>query len=119
MYQRKSKRLVPVAELPEYRMEPDSNRPDAEADSRQRCSIVEEFLKSRPNSEYQLFHRLYVGGESVRRISESTGVSESAIKTRVHRARGRLREHLSSLDTWIAEPIPKQLGTRGYSARAV
>ena len=104
MFQRKSKRLVPVADVPEPGNEASGRRPDLEADSRQRCTLVEDYLRSRPNAEHQLFHRLYVAGESVRGVSEATGVSESAIKTRIHRARGRLKEHLTALDAWVAEP---------------
>ena len=102
MFQRKSKRLVPVADVPE---------PGNEALGAARISkltqtkmpLVEDYLRSRPNAEHQLFHRLYVAEVRSWR-SEATGVSESAIKTRIHRARGRLKEHLTALDAWVAEP---------------
>ena len=80
---------------------------------------VEDYLRSRPNAEHQLFHRLYVAGESVRGVSEATGVSESAIKTRIHRARGRLKEHLTALDARVAEPGNARRATPVQSARQV
>ncbi|MCA9270883.1 MAG: sigma-70 region 4 domain-containing protein, partial [Planctomycetales bacterium] len=46
----------------------------------------------------------YVEDWSYRQIAERLGVSASAVEARLHRARGRLREQLATMDV---APIPR------------
>ena len=78
-----------------------SDRPLAEpgpeelALQRQQLELTDNYLRQGRDGDYDLFVRRFVDGESVKTISEATGVSVPAIKTRVHRARARLRADLA------------------------
>ena len=76
----------------------DRNRdvlPDDLIIHREELGMVEGFLQTARRGDYDLFARLYVGGDSVKKVSEETGVTTSAIKTRVHRARHRLKKYMT------------------------
>ena len=62
---------------------------------REELCLVEGFLQTTRRGDYDIFTRLYVGGDSVKKVSEETGVTASAIKTRVHRARHRLKKYMT------------------------
>jgi RNA polymerase sigma-70 factor (ECF subfamily) len=62
--------------------------------SREALGMVDEFLREGTSDEMDIFMRLYVTGEKVATVSRETGVSVAALKTRVHRARRRLRDYL-------------------------
>lgn len=62
--------------------------------SREALGMVDEFLREGSSDEMDIFMRLYVAGEKVATVSRETGVSVAALKTRVHRARRRLRDYL-------------------------
>jgi RNA polymerase sigma-70 factor, ECF subfamily len=94
LHHRKFGRDIPAGEgVDRFRME-QGPAPDMLTDQRHELEEVHSFLSSRRNDELDLFQRLFVHGESFTAISEQTGVSTSALKTRVHRARKRLRDHM-------------------------
>ena len=78
--------------------------PDELFIQREELGLVEGFLQTTRRGDYDLFARLYVGGDSVKKVSEETGVTASAIKTRVHRARHRLRRYMSLRHEWTNPP---------------
>lgn len=88
---RRNKRLVAVGD----RLELDEVSPEVDPERRvsdhQLLTQVEEFLRSLREGDLQLFVRRFVRGQSVSLISAETGVSVPAVKTRVHRARSKLR----------------------------
>ncbi len=70
--------------------------PDSVATHRHELDEVHQFLSSRTNDDLDLFKRLFIHGQSFNAISDEVGVSISALKTRVHRARKGLRYHMIS-----------------------
>ena len=57
-----------------------------------RSEIIEKLLAKLPEGERTVIMLHYLGGIPTKEISKSEGVSEEAIRTRLHRARKRLRE---------------------------
>ena len=72
--------------------------PESEALTRQQLELAANFLQSGREGHYQLFLKRFVAGESIRSISQMTGVSVPSVKTRLHRARRRLREHMRDVN---------------------
>ncbi len=68
--------------------------PETVAADRHYLSVVDGFLRQGREGDHELFMQRYVDGRSVKAISLQTGASIPAIKTRVHRAREKLREAL-------------------------
>ncbi len=65
--------------------------PEEQLDHRQKLNLVIEALQHGRDEDYQLFLRRYVVGQSDHSISRDMGLSVTALKTRVHRARAHLR----------------------------
>jgi RNA polymerase sigma-70 factor (ECF subfamily) len=88
---RSDKRLVPMADG--IWMDSVSKTPSPEdmTAGRELLQQVDQVLQNGREGDYNLFLKRFVDGESVKNISEQTGVSVPAIKTRVHRARNRLK----------------------------
>ncbi len=88
---RSDKRLVPMADG--IWMDSVSKTPNPEdmTAGRELLQQVDQVLQDGREGDYHLFFKRFVDGESVKRISDETGVSVPAIKTRVHRARNRLK----------------------------
>ena len=70
--------------------------PEAQTAERQLLTQVDQVLKDGREGDYHLFLKRFVDGDSVKTISNDTGVSVPAIKTRVHRARNRLKTTFDS-----------------------
>ncbi|MCA9539919.1 MAG: sigma-70 family RNA polymerase sigma factor [Myxococcales bacterium] len=102
---RGERRLVPMAEV----QVPDRPAPGPDSErrvaDRQLLTIVDQCLREGREGDYQLFMRRFVDGESVSTISEELGISVPAIKTRVHRARQRLKLESDALGLGMA-PAP-------------
>ncbi|MEE2788311.1 MAG: sigma-70 family RNA polymerase sigma factor [Myxococcota bacterium] len=93
---RSDKRLIPMEDQA-WRDKPLAcPDPEEQALQRQQLELTNDYLKNGRDGDYDLFVRRFVSGESVKTISQETGVSVPAIKTRVHRARARLRADLES-----------------------
>lgn len=56
--------------------------------------LVEGFLQSARRGDYDLYARLYVCGDSLKKVGKETGGTTSAIKMHVHRARHRLMTYM-------------------------
>ena len=91
---RSDRRLVPMDEKA-WRDKPvKCANPEELALQRQQLELTDTYLKNGRDGDYDLFMRRFIAGDSVKTISHETGVSVPAIKTRVHRARARLKADL-------------------------
>ena len=73
---------------------PDRRR-EAETDARELRRLLELFLDSLPRESRLIFLRRYLYADSVRQIAERYGISESKVKTQLHRTRNKLHDHLA------------------------
>ena len=94
MHYRKFGRDIPAGEHVDFLCVEHGPQPDMLMDQRNELQVVSSFFASRRAEESDLFQRLYVHGDSFLSISQETGVSTAALKTRVHRARKKLRDHM-------------------------
>ena len=88
---RGNRRLVPVGDRLEVDKVCQAVGPEQRVSDQEILQQVEDYLRSLRDGDFQLFVRRFVRGQTVRRISAETGVSVPAIKTRVHRARSKLK----------------------------
>lgn len=93
---RGEKRLVPVGDGLAADRPARGPAPEQRVSDKQLLDLVDRFLKDGRDGDYQLFVRRFVDGDSIKAISADTGISVPAIKTRVHRARQRLRAQSES-----------------------
>ncbi|MCB9529867.1 MAG: sigma-70 family RNA polymerase sigma factor [bacterium] len=90
---RRERRLVPVGDAMAFDQPCKSPTPDRTVADRQLLALVDNFLRDGRDGDYQLFIQRYVDQDSVRRVARESGISMPAVKTRVHRARQKLRDH--------------------------
>jgi RNA polymerase sigma-70 factor (ECF subfamily) len=95
--QRRTRRMVPTILYGGATVDADEPTPFARVAGQQELAVTDSFLRAGRAQDRHLFFELYVRGQSIRSVSEETGLSVSAIKTRVHRARLRLREHFREI----------------------
>jgi RNA polymerase sigma-70 factor (ECF subfamily) len=72
------------------------------ADERQ--SMVREAIRRMPRREVEILLLKYTENWSYEQLAQHLGTSESAIESRLHRARARLRRELAALDSVRVEP---------------
>lgn len=90
---RREKRLVPVGDALEFDRPAPGPGPARTAADRQILHMVDDFLRDGRDGDYDLFVMRYVEEQAVRDVAEQAGISMPAVKTRVHRARKKLRDH--------------------------
>ena len=73
---------------------PDS-RQDAQMDGRELRRILEAFLESLPKESRLIFLRRYLYVDTVAEIAARYGISESKVKTQLHRTRNKLHNYLA------------------------
>lgn len=93
---RGEKRLVPVGDALAADRPARGPAPEQRVADKQLLDLVDRFLQDGRDGDYQLFVRRFIDGDSVKAISDDTGISVPAIKTRVHRARLRLKAQSES-----------------------
>ena len=93
---RSDKRLVPMADGVWMDSVAKTPTPEDTTAGRELLYQVDRVLQDGREGDYNLFFKRFVDGDSVKRISDDTGVSVPAIKTRVHRARNRLKSTFSA-----------------------
>lgn len=94
-WQNAQKRSADVVSLTEE-MElciPDCSR-DRQLESRELGRLLTKFLDTLPKESRVIFLRRYWYAQSVREIAIGCGVSESKVKTQLHRTRNKLRGYL-------------------------
>ncbi len=90
---RREKRLVPVGDALEFDRPAPGPSPDRTVADRQILQMVDDFLRDGRDGDYELFVMRYVNQDPVREVADHAGISMPAVKTRVHRARKKLRDH--------------------------
>jgi RNA polymerase sigma-70 factor (ECF subfamily) len=70
--------------------------PETLVNNRQRLDRAVDCLRRGRVGDYQLFVRRFVVGQSVSSISRDLGLSVPSVKTRVHRARERLKQSIEA-----------------------
>lgn len=94
---RREKRLVPTPEIYSPLMESTAPQPERLAADREVLSKTNALLDDLRDGDRELFIRRFIDGMSLQDISEETGLSLPALKSRFHRARLRLKaEHETS-----------------------
>jgi len=73
---------------------PDSRR-EAEMDARELRRVLENFLDSLSRESRMIFLRRYLYTDSITQIAERYGISESKVKTGLHRTRTKLYHYLA------------------------
>ena len=73
---------------------PDSYDPATEEDSAAIRKAMEDFLRAQEPSARKLFLRRYFYAVPIAELARETGLTESAVTSRLHRMRERLRTHL-------------------------
>ena len=68
--------------------------PERQVAAREVIDLVDGFLSSRSMNDHELFYARFVEGDTIKSISERTGLPIAVIKTRVHRARKYLSTYL-------------------------
>lgn len=79
---------------------PDSRR-ETEVDRWEFRRVLENFLENLSKESRLIFLRRYLCGDTVAQIAARYGISESKVKTQLHRARGRLHAHLEKEGIYI------------------
>lgn len=91
---RREKRLIPTPEIFSPLAASPEPVPEQLASDREVLELTDEFLASLRDGDRDLFLRRFVDGLSLQTISEETGLSLPALKSRFHRARLRLKEEM-------------------------
>jgi|JI10StandDraft_1071094.scaffolds.fasta_scaffold121156_2 RNA polymerase sigma-70 factor (ECF subfamily) len=89
---RREKRLVPTPDIYPPLLKSNDPDPDDMARDRQLLEMADKMLSELRDGDRELFIRRFVDGLSLNSISEETGLSLPALKSRFHRARLRLKE---------------------------
>ena len=89
---RREKRLVPTAEIFSPAATSADPHPEQIAAQRELLTLTDDFLAELRDGDRELFVRRFVDGLSLQHLSEETGLSLPALKSRFHRARLRLKE---------------------------
>jgi RNA polymerase sigma-70 factor (ECF subfamily) len=95
-YFRAERRFVPLQDDIVDRQVCIKPSPETLVNNRQRLRLAVDCLRQGRIGDYQLFVRRYVVGQSVSSISRDMGLSVPTVKTRVHRARERLKQSIDA-----------------------
>ncbi len=95
---RREKRLIPTAEIFSPRSASAAPAPEQVASDRELLQLTDGFLRDLREGDRELFVRRFVDGLSLQNISDETGLSLPALKSRFHRARLRLKDESQRQD---------------------
>lgn len=95
---RREKRLVPTPEIYSPLATAKEPAPEKVASDRELLLMTDSFLDGLRDGDRELFMRRFVDGLSLQSISDETGLSLPALKSRFHRARLRLKAESDKLD---------------------
>jgi RNA polymerase sigma-70 factor (ECF subfamily) len=92
----RSRRLVPVAEIPEREDDGTAGRgPEDEAAMREAMTLLEKAVDRLPEMYRTVYLLREIEQMSAAEVAEVLGISEDAVKVRLHRARRTLRDLLA------------------------
>ncbi len=96
-YNRAAKRGGPQTEVALEELEgclPSPGRPEERLEERETAALISRFLRAQPELDRNLFLRRYWYLDSISALRERFHMSESQVKSRLHRTRLRLKEAL-------------------------
>ena len=96
---RKEKRMIPTEDLISLTEADPGPSPEEEVMTQDTLHKTREVLKQLRDGDYELFMKRFIEGRSLKSISEETGMSLPALKSRFHRARLRLKE-IAGAEEW-------------------
>ena len=73
---------------------PDHRRPDEELEAGETAALISEFLRQQPELDRRLFVRRYFHLEPIADLARRFGLTESQVKSRLHRTRQKLKAAL-------------------------
>ena len=73
---------------------PDHRRPDEELEASETAALISAFLRAQPELDRRLFVRRYFHLESTAALCARFGLTESQVKSRLHRTRQKLKTAL-------------------------
>ena len=103
---RRERRLVPTAEIFSPAAAAPEPEPEQKVGDREVLVLTDAFLAELRDGDRELFTRRFIDGLSLQSISEETGLSLPALKSRFHRARLRLKEACDR-GQWGVEMLPQ------------
>ncbi len=103
---RRERRLVPTAEIFSPAAEAPEPAPEQKVGDREVLRLTDAFLSELREGDRELFTRRFIDGLSLQSISEETGLSLPALKSRFHRARLRLKEACDRGE-WGVQMLPQ------------
>ena len=103
---RRERRLVPTAEIYSPAAAAPEPEPEQKVGDREVLQLTDSFLSDLRDGDRELFTRRFVDGLSLQSISDETGLSLPALKSRFHRARLRLKEACDR-GGWGVEMMPQ------------
>jgi len=74
---------------------PDRRRPDEALEARETAALISDFLRRQPELDRRLFVRRYFHLESIAVLADHFGLTESQVKSRLHRTRQKLKTALA------------------------
>ncbi|MFZ4737671.1 MAG: RNA polymerase sigma factor [Bradymonadia bacterium] len=89
---RRERRLVPTPEIYSPVAVSPEPEPEQQVSDRELLLLTDAFLSELRDGDRELFTRRFIDGLSLQSISDETGLSLPALKSRFHRARLRLKE---------------------------
>lgn len=103
---RRERRLVPTAEIYSPAAAAPEPEPEQKVGDREILVLTDALLSELRDGDRELFTRRFIDGLSLQSISEETGLSLPALKSRFHRARLRLKEACDRGE-WGVEMLPQ------------
>ncbi len=94
---RSDRRLVPSGDRVHWSQPDLQPDPEQRTSDRQLLAHAVGLLEDGRDGDYALFLSRFVDGESIKGISDATGISVPSVKTRVHRARLRLKASMGTM----------------------
>ena len=94
---RSDRRLVPAGDRVHWGQPDLRPSPEQRTSDRQLLAHAVELLETGREGDYALFLSRFVQGNSIKGISDATGISVPSVKTRVHRARVRLKASMGAV----------------------
>jgi RNA polymerase sigma-70 factor (ECF subfamily) len=88
---RKERRMMPMEDLAPLLGVDEDPTPEERLESRQLLEVVDEALGELRDGDRELFMKRFIDDRSLQSLSEETGLSLPALKSRFHRARQRLK----------------------------
>ena len=105
LLRRAVRRLAPLSPEMLASLHDDRPSPERLAAVRQNVCLVDRFLTLSRTGDRELFVWRFLEGLSIEELSQRTGLSESTVKVRIHRARKRLFAYFTIAGHGVADSI--------------